>query len=86
MLAARRLLHPDGLRHEWDGCDYASAAAPLPPDLPLRKPQRSFCAVEFDYAVGDTLAITEEDTCIVDVYSVEVTTVVPEPVLDFDWT
>ena len=57
--------------------------------LPLRlppQPQRSFCAVEFDYAVEDTLAITEEDTCIVDVYSVEVTTVVPEPVLDFDWT
>lgn len=42
--------------------------------------------VEFDYGNGDVLSITEDGTCIVDVYSVEVSTVTPEPVLDFDWS
>jgi hypothetical protein len=37
-------------------------------------------------ANGDTLSITEEGTCIVDIYTVEVSTVTPEPVLDFDWS
>lgn len=37
-------------------------------------------------ANGDVLSITEEGTCIVDIYSVEVSTVIPEPVLDLDWS
>eukprot|EP01052_Picozoa_sp_SAG31_P075839 SAG31_NODE_35076_length_326_cov_1.132159_1_plen_41_part_00 len=30
--------------------------------------------IEFDYAPGDVLTIAEEDTCIVDVYALEVQT------------
>eukprot|EP01046_Picozoa_sp_COSAG06_P073227 COSAG06_NODE_21794_length_745_cov_0.806502_2_plen_62_part_01 len=41
------------------------------------------CALD---ANGDVLSITEEGTCIVDLYTVEVSTVTPEPVLDFDWS
>ena len=35
--------------------------------------------VEFDYNPGDVLTIAEEDTCIVDVYSLEVQAAAPPP-------
>ena len=41
--------------------------------------------LEFDYSVGDTLVIGEAGTCIVDVYSIQVSTIVPQPVNAFDW-
>jgi len=41
--------------------------------------------IQFDYSVGDSLVIDDGHPCIVDVYSLEATTVVPRPPPEFDW-
>ena len=41
--------------------------------------------LEFDYSIGDSLVIAEAGQCIVDVYSIQVATIVPQPVNSFDW-